>query len=312
MAPDQYTIPPEDRTESLPVIPRLPEWDGDRAWINEYYRHVPHEDLLVRTEEQLRERADHHHEVGRVRAPGEIAVGVRQEDATSVVFVVTEDVPYLVSTVTAEIAAKWGGARLVIHPVLVATRDETTHELLGLQQVPDFSASSSGDTTALPSLAGFRASGGTRHVVESWISVELSRPLPDETARQLEERLSALLRDVQRVDEHQEQLRARVEHLAGELERLRSLELPGGGHPPLVGPSQDFLRWLVRGNFILMGFKEYDLEETGDGLALVSRPGTGLGLLVEHADRPHRQVLTGLGREAATQPRWRSSPPASD
>ncbi|MUN64883.1 NAD-glutamate dehydrogenase [Kocuria sediminis] len=301
MAPDQYTIPDEDRTETLRVIPQAPQWDGDRAWINEYYRHVPQEDLLSRTEEQLRERADHHHEVGRVRAPGEIAVGVRQEDATSVVFVVTEDVPYLVSTVNAEIAAKWGGARLVIHPVLVATRDEGTHELLELQQVPDFSASASGDTTALPSLANFRASGGTRHVVESWISVELSRPISDETAQQLVDRLSTLLRDVQRVDEDQEQLKARVERLAGELDRLRTLELPGGGHPPMVGPSQDFLRWLIGGNFILMGFKEYDLEETGDGLALVSRPGTGLGLLVEHEGRPHRQQLTGLGREHARE-----------
>ncbi|MEX5271075.1 NAD-glutamate dehydrogenase [Kocuria sabuli] len=301
MASDQYTIPDEDRTEALRVIPQTPEWGGDRAWINEYYRHVPQEDLLARTEEQLRERADHHQEVGRVRAPGQIAVGVRQEDATSVVFVVTEDVPYLVSTVSAEIAAKWGGARLVIHPVLVATRSEDTHELIELQQVPDFSASSSGDTTALPSLASFRPSGGTRHVVESWISVELFRPISDETARQLEERLSTLLQDVQRVDEDQEQLRARVEQLAGELDRLHSLDLPEGGHPPMVGPSQDFLRWLIRGNFILMGFKEYDLEETGDGLALVSRPGTGLGLLVEHDDKPHRQVLTGLGREHARE-----------
>ncbi len=301
MAPDQYTIPDEDRTQALRVIRQTPEWGGDRTWINEYYRHVPQEDLLARTEEQLRERAEHHQEVGRVRAPGEIAVGVRQEDATSVVFVVTEDVPYLVSTVSAEIAAKWGGARLLIHPVLVATRSEDTHELIELQQVPDFSASSSGDTTALPSLASFRPSGGTRHVVESWISVELFRPISDETARQLEERLSTLLQDVQRVDEDQERLRARVEQLAGELDRLHSLDLPEGGHPPMVGPSQDFLRWLIRGNFILMGFKEYDLEETGDGLALVSRPGTGLGLLVEHDDKPHRQELTGLGREHARE-----------
>ncbi|MFC4904724.1 NAD-glutamate dehydrogenase [Kocuria oceani] len=301
MAPDQYTIPDEDRTETLRVIPQTPQWDGERAWINEYYRHVPQEDLLARTEEQLRERADHHQEVGRVRAPGEIVVGVRQEDSSSVVFVVTEDVPYLVSTVNAEIAAKWGGARLVIHPVLVATRDEDSHELRELQQVPDFSASASGDTTALPSLANFRASGGTRHVVESWISVELSRPISDETAQQLVDRLSTLLRDVQRVDEDQEQLKARVERLAGELDRLRTLELPGGGHPPMVGPSQDFLRWLIGGNFILMGFKEYDLEETDDGLALASRPGTGLGLLVEHEGKPHRQQLTGLGREHARE-----------
>ena len=56
MASDQYTIPDEDRTEALQVIPRAPEWSGDRAWINEYYRHVPQEDLLARTEDQLREQ----------------------------------------------------------------------------------------------------------------------------------------------------------------------------------------------------------------------------------------------------------------
>ncbi|MFI7583784.1 NAD-glutamate dehydrogenase [Kocuria sp. M1N1S27] len=301
MAPDQYTIPDEDRTEALRVIPEPPEWTGDRAWINEYYRHVPQEDMLARTEEQLRERADHHHEVGRVRAPREIAVGVRQEDETSAVFVVTEDVPYLVSTVSAEIAAKWGGARLVIHPVFVATRDADTHELRELQPVPDFSATSSGDTTALPSLAGLRSDDGTTHVVESWISVELSRQISDETAQELVDRLSSLLGDVQRVDHDQVELKERVDRLADELDRLRQLDLPEGGHPPLIGPSQDFLRWLTRGNFILMGFKEYDLEDSGDGLSLVSRPGTGLGLLVEHDRKPHRQELTGLGREHARE-----------
>ncbi|MFI7483568.1 NAD-glutamate dehydrogenase [Kocuria sp. M1R5S2] len=301
MASDQYTIPEEDRTQALRVIPKAPEWSGEHAWVNEYYRHVPQEDLLAHTEEQLRERADHHYEVGRGRAPGQIAVGVRQEDSTSVVFVVTEDVPYLVSTVNAEIAAKWGGARLVIHPVLVASRDEQTHELRRLQQVPDFSASASGDTAVLPSLMAFRPDGGTRHSVESWISVELSRPISDETARNLERRLVGLLKDVQRVDEDQERLKDRVERLAGEIGRLRDLELPQGGNPPHVEASQDFLRWLVRGNFILMGFKEYDLEDTRDGLALVSRPGTALGLLVEHDSRPHRQELTGLGREHARE-----------
>jgi glutamate dehydrogenase len=301
VAPDLYAIPEEDRTAALPVLEKTPEWGGERSWINEYYRHVPREDLLRRTEEQLRERAEHHREVGRVRAPGGIAVGVRQEGSASVVFVVTEDVPYLVSTVTAEIAAKWGGARLVIHPVLVAGRGREDHELRDLQPVPDLSASSSGDTTALPSLAGLRAEAGTTRTVESWISVELLQPLSDERARQLVDRLNDLLEDVHRISRDQPKLRHRVKLLALDLEELEDLELPEGGHPPLVRPSQEFLNWLLQGNFILMGFKEYDLEESGEGLSLVSVPGTGLGLLQERDDRPHRQVLTGLGREHARE-----------
>ncbi|GGG63781.1 NAD-glutamate dehydrogenase [Kocuria dechangensis] len=301
MAPDQFTIPEEERTEVLRVLEAPPRWEGEQEWINEYYRHVPQEDLLQRTQEQLRVRADHHWEVGRVRAPGESAVGVHREEGASVVFVVTEDVPYLVSTVTAEIAAKWGGARLVIHPVLVAARDRGNHELQKLQPLPDFSASASGDTSALPSLAAFQADGNTSQTVESWISVELLRPLTDRTEQQLVGRLTGLLEDVHRISRDQSKLRHRVKLLALDLEELEELELPGGGRPPLVRPSQEFLHWLLDGNFILMGFKEYDLEDSAEGLSLVSHPETGLGLLQEHGDQPHRQVLTGLGRAHARE-----------
>ncbi|GEO93140.1 NAD-glutamate dehydrogenase [Kocuria flava] len=299
MAPDQYTIPDEDRTEAMPVLAQPPRWSGELEWVNEYYRHAPPGDLLAHTEEELRLRAEHHREVGRVRAPGDSAVGVRREDSASVVFVVTEDVPYLVSTVTAEIAARWGGARLVIHPVLVADRDREGHELRDLQPLADVATSSSGDTTALPVLPG--AGDGVRRSVESWISVELLDPLSEETAGQLVERLTGLLADVHRIGRDQSKLRHRVKVLALDLEELEDLELPGGGRPPRVRESQEFLRWLLEGNFILMGFKEYDLEDSDEGLSLVSRPGTGLGLLQERDERPHRQLLTGLGREHARE-----------
>ncbi|MCY6855973.1 hypothetical protein OYC29_25120, partial [Escherichia coli] len=91
-------------------------------------------------------------------------------------YMVTTDMPFLVSTLTTEIAANWGGAKLVLHPLLLAVRDAGSHELTSLDEVPNISAVSSGDTTAIPitdELAGAAAGGrDSSTAVESWIRME--------------------------------------------------------------------------------------------------------------------------------------------
>ena len=41
----------------------------------------------------------------------------------------------------------------------------------------------------------------------------------------------------------------------------------------------DLLRWLADGNFLFLGYREYDIVQTADGAGLRAVPGTGLGIL---------------------------------
>src|SRR5271165_2209583 len=59
----------------------------------------------------------------------------------------------------------------------------------------------------------------------------------------------------------------------------------------------DLLRWLGEGNFLFLGFREYDLVQTEGGAALRAVPGTGLGIL--RHNRPGRDSVRKLSSQVA-------------
>lgn len=297
------TSPEATDTQVIPAVWQRPQWSGDQQWITEYYRTVPDADVATHSQDTLSKLAEHHREVGKYRNKGELCVDVRQGSNGTELYMVTDDMPFLVSTLTTEIAAKWGGARLVLHPLLLATRMGSEHELESLDQVPNISTASSGDTTAIPLVpltpnATPRSSegGSTTTVIESWIRMELQSDLNESEREDLKQYLGKLVSDVRRVDEDQDQMHATVAELAQTLDGLRDIQFEDGSQLPDVDSAKEFLDWLRAGNFVFMGIKRYDLETNGDDAALHSRPQTGLGLLREAGAEGHAQKLTGLGR----------------
>ena len=123
------TSPEATDTQVIPAVWQRPQWSGDQQWITEYYRTVPDADVATHSQDTLSKLAEHHREVGKYRNKGELCVDVRQGSNGTELYMVTDDMPFLVSTLTTEIAAKWGGARLVLHPLLLATRMGSEHEL---------------------------------------------------------------------------------------------------------------------------------------------------------------------------------------
>jgi len=66
------------------------------------------------------------------------------------------------------------------------------------------------------------------------------------------------------------------------------------------------LRWLVDAHFTFLGFREYDLLDEGEGLALRGVPGTGLGILRhDKTDTTPLAALSPQGQKIATDPRRR-------
>ncbi|WP_312796037.1 NAD-glutamate dehydrogenase [Kocuria sp.] len=288
---------PQATTQAIPTVWQRPRWSAEQAWLNEYYRSVPDADMAGTDQQVLTERAESHREVGRSRRTDELCIEVREDHGDTVLYMVTTDMPFLVSTLTTEIAANWGGAKLVLHPLLLAARD-SEDVLRSLGEVPNISAVSSGDTTSIPitdELVGGAAGGRSHTAVESWIRVELHRTLDEQARGELARHIEALVADVRRVAEDQEAMLEQTRRIADSLAPLEDITFDDGSRLPDVGASQEFLEWLRGGNFVFMGIKRYDLEVDGEDAVLHSRPDTGLGLLREQGTEGHAQKLTGLG-----------------
>jgi glutamate dehydrogenase len=87
------------------------------------------------------------------------------------VFVVTDDMPFLVDSVNAELVRQHAAIKLVVHPLIVATRNRETGRLVKVNRVPAHIGTSSGDTAAMPSLSHLIAQGEDASHMESWIAV---------------------------------------------------------------------------------------------------------------------------------------------
>ncbi len=281
---------------------------GDReAWIDTYYQHATQDDLGEFSDDELAQRARLHRELAEKREPGGTNVEVVHHGSSWILMVVTDDMPFLVSTVTSEVAAQYGGSDALFHPLFIVHRNRQTGAIEELRGLNLKQPVASGDTAVLPSLG--RASGRDS-AVESWISVELLGCHSEQTAQEVTRSVRTVLDDVRRANDDAEAIRDKVIALS---ERVGSLPEPARNgssdapdaaeHPRVV---QEFLNWLARDNFLFFGYKERDLRDGAQGPSICDRPGTGLGILAERSDPstegtvgPHCKHLTGLSKDNA-------------
>ncbi|MDH2427881.1 NAD-glutamate dehydrogenase [Sphaerisporangium sp. TRM90804] len=229
------------------------------ALLRQYYRHVAHEDLTGRDAVELYAPAMAHRRLAAYRPQGRPLVrahtptvpGDGYDLGRSVVEVVTDDMPYLVDSVTMELDRHDVGVHILIHPQMTVRRD-MTGRMLG-----DDRADLSGQTLA-----------------ESWMHIELDRHVGPETLADIEGDLLRVLQDVRYAVEDGDKMRALAVGIADEVEADPPALPPGG-----MDDHLELLRWLADGHFTFLGYREYRLETAQDGDRLRALPGTGLGIL---------------------------------
>ncbi len=131
--------------EKVPAEARGPV----EAFVRAYYRQVDPEDLAERTPADLYGAALSHWNFARRRAPGQARVRVFNpsvqehgwESTHTIVEIVNDDMPFLVSSVTMEVNRHGLTLHLIVHPTMRVNRQGAEHALMGV--LPDDSPSGS-------------------------------------------------------------------------------------------------------------------------------------------------------------------------
>jgi len=236
---------PADRREALAAFARA------------YTRRLAADELAATPDEQL---------LGMVRSAFEFADGrgnspsaVRVFDPTaaadgyetpgSVLETATDDCPFLVDSVSEELTARGLAARQILHPVIGTSRDPQGRIV-----------------RVLPARDAEHR--------ESVMHFELDRRLSGEEREDLAHQVGEILHDVHLVIRDFEPMQACV---AAMIDGARQA---GVRYPPEdVSETVDFLQWLLQLNFVLLGYREYELVDSENGRAISAVPGSGLGIL---------------------------------
>jgi glutamate dehydrogenase len=248
------------------------------GFLREYYRLIGTEDLAHAGAARVAAVAARHAALGAARPQGRAAVSVRSAaeatltSATTVVDIVTDDMPYLVDSVTMELNRHFADVTMIVHPLLRVRRDVagTAHGITGID-----GATGAGEGTA----EGI--------VAESWTHVE-AMGVPDQ--HQLAADLRRVLDDLRVAMEDQRRMRGAARELVASLADAALTATWG----PEEAEAGELLAWLSAGHFTFLGYREYDLVQ-GE---LRPVPGSGLGLLRHDGADSHLATPPGgLQRE---------------
>ncbi len=262
----------------LPEALRSPS--GAERLVQDYVDHGAAEELADREEDELGAAVASHVEAGLQRTPGTAVVRVVAGAVSgalpqrTTVEVVTDDMPFLVDSLTTSLTGTGLGIASVAHPRLAAQRDDAGR-LLDLHPADG-------------------ATPGPQ--VESWIRIEVEVQLDPQERAALEQRLTDVLGDVRTAVRDWPLMQDRA------LETADELTAGPASVQPDAQVAARFLHWLADDRFTFLGYGWYD-RSPGGGLVL--RPETGLGLLsaddARAAERA-RRLSSSLPEQPTTHP----------
>ncbi len=190
----------------------------------------------------------------------------------TVVEAVNDDMPFLLSSVLAELMSLGLRARFVAHPIFRVHRDEE------------------GQLTGFVSSSRAPANMGR---AESFLHIQIEPPAGEEVRKALTGRLEKILG----------QVRIAVADWMSMVSRLREvIDFYVNMPPPVavdeLAESIQFLKWLADGHFTFLGVRRYDFSMRGEEPHLEMNRESGLGLLRD----PNLHVLRRTGSDQEMSP----------
>ena len=240
--------------------------------LEQYFANADVAGISEASPEELHGAAIQHHRLGKSRLPGQAVIAFYTPDfdrhgwhsAHTIVDIVTDDMPFLIDSITMLIYHQGLTIHRLMHPLLGVERD-ASGELLRSDEL---------------------GSAGTR--TESWIHLEIDRVSDVHQIEALRNEIVEVLADI----------RAAVEDVAAMRQRIGSaiadLDLAPNAETEEIA---EYLRWIATGNFVFLGYTHYHVA-TGD-CELKRAPDGGLGLL-RRIDHPRfARCLAGIPGQRA-------------
>jgi glutamate dehydrogenase len=234
------------------------------AFVRQFYRWVSSEDIAERDALDLYGLAVGQLGFARERRPGETKLRVYNplfethgwQSTHTAVEIVTDDMPFLIDSISMELNRRGYGVHLIIHPVMNVRRDPAGRLL-----------------EVLPGTGEEDGDDGT--IGESVIHTEVDRHTDPAQLEELRGHLLRVIGEVRAAVEDWPQMRERALELAAEL----GDSPPAGVDPEEVGEARAFLEWLEDHNFTFLGYRDYELVTEEGELRLRAVPDSGLGIL---------------------------------
>ena len=237
--------------------------EGERAaavrFAEQYYDRCAPEDVLsVPIDDLYGALLSHWHQAGR-RQPGSPAIRVYNpnfeehgwQSTHTVIEVVTDDMPFLVDSLSMNLVRQGIVIHFTLHPVITLRRDAEGRLLEVLRP----------------------GEGGEDSISEAFMRFEVDRQADPQMLKTLHEGFQHTMADVRIVVDDWQPMRRQMEQI---IERLQQQKLPVADDEKEEVLA--FLHWIVNHHFTFIGFRTYDLvaEAGQDLLQLV--PGSGLGI----------------------------------
>ncbi|MDE2336141.1 MAG: NAD-glutamate dehydrogenase [Alphaproteobacteria bacterium] len=241
------------------------------AFAKAFYQRVPVEDMEGWSAKDLQRVVASMFASAETRKPGKQNVRVftpeQKRDGWhaphSVIQLVNDDMPFIIDSVTAELAAQNLTVEVLFHPILQASRGKGGR------------------------LKDIQAEKGRGYVTESYVYIQLEQMLSPEAADRLAARLGEVLDDVRAATGDWKNLMVRMDDV------VRSLEATSNdpARADDLSEAYDFLKYLQNGNFTFLGYRAFRFSGANGKTQSVAVAGTDLGVMKKNA-------LEGFGRGA--------------
>ena len=230
-----------------------------RAFIGEYFVHVPAQDLAEFNGNELAAIATSHLKMGASRKPKTSEIRgynpKKSDDGWgsdhSVIEIVTDDMPFLVDSVSAELTRRELPIHLVIHPICKVRRSKAGSVLDILE----------------------RGHMDVDARAESFMHFQIAQQ-PDAALRDIVKSLREVLEGVRSAVEDWRPMRERMEVVIDDLNHD-----PKGIQAEETSEVRELLRWFHDNHFTFLGFREYKISRSGKKTKVAVDKKSGLGVL---------------------------------
>lgn len=248
-------------------------------FLRHYYRSVSPNDLINRDALDVYGAALAHLRFGEHRSPGKAKVRVYnpqieqhgwQSTHTSIE-IVTDDMPFLVDSITMAMNRLGLVIHLIIHPVVPVSRNDDG-VLIDIEK--------------------------TDQSLDSFMHIEVDRQSDPSRLEKIRSELESALNDVRATIDDWQPMLAKVNAALEDLDRGASA-IPGDE----LEEARAFLAWVADNHFTFIGYRSYDLVTSKGEDQLKRTRGSALGVLRHQPDSQFSQSFATLPAEVKRQAR---------